>query len=275
MTIGGNYWNDGYFTAQAGLPLSDCPVSPTSEEGKAWSKGWISGEARRREKEGTYGATPEQHASAIRDLGLDHEPEEWLAGDLNGPVEGLTYAEYEEIHTGAKEAAKYETWYPDDDPRASQPRMHLTQSWVQGQSKVYTQALDPQGKPVSSPQILHGVSVTINPGNWSNPLSATPVVDLSNWANQVKQSFSIPLSTLSDAWRQLIDSYSALADALADALGLDEPKPPHRAWLWEFEWLTPYEPSASLATEWVVSGLRSTALSAFADLARGPPDFSV
>ncbi len=52
-----------------GESIADCPWGAGDPDGHAWRAGWISAEAGKREREGTFGATPEEHAAAIRSFG--------------------------------------------------------------------------------------------------------------------------------------------------------------------------------------------------------------
>ena len=68
------------FTAGAaaheqGLTIADCPWSAGDPEGHDWRSGWIQAEAQARMAAGTYGATPEEHAAAIRSFGKELNPD--------------------------------------------------------------------------------------------------------------------------------------------------------------------------------------------------------
>jgi hypothetical protein len=68
-------YTDGFTAAQTGEAISTCPYAPADPAGLRWRQGWIEGEARRRLREGTFGATAEEHAAAIRSFGNQLNPD--------------------------------------------------------------------------------------------------------------------------------------------------------------------------------------------------------
>lgn len=240
-------YNEGWHVGRKLLPLSECPYHPTSPDGLEWSKGWISGTASAKRQNGTMGATPEQHAAAIHDLGLDREEEEWLGWDLNGPVEGYTYAEYEALQNPHRPDPKYQTWYPDDEyqpddikvtvpPGMPQPR------YLKFVSSPYLRiaSIDQQGNVTGQLQDYSNVTISFNPGTTYRQA----IIDLTD---KLTRNFTISFQAAADQINALYGSLTSLGTSLG---GLDDgPKPPHRAWLTEFDWLSWSEQPVTLTPD--------------------------
>lgn len=138
----------GYRAGKAEKPLSENPYEVGTSDHQRWTTRWIVGTNIARLQAGTFGATPEQHASAIRDLGLDRPEEEWLGGDLNSDAKPAIskHARWHEDEPATLEPIDRATGKPVDDPAAVvfQPveqwaTQHKYTFHVPGGGQVWTQ----------------------------------------------------------------------------------------------------------------------------------------